>query len=476
MFGNETSDKKTIEWTTDATNKDVHTFEIVYDQNADYELKVKYLDFSGNKSDIKSDDQNAVVEIYNSKKVTVDKIDPIIKVEYSNNDVKNAIDNRKYYDKNQTATITVTEHNFRADDVNVDVIAQNVLDEDITVADFDALMRTRTEWRHYDSKGNEVAKAVDGNVHVAKISYIVDANYSFDIEYKDLAGNEATAYTTDYFTVDKTKPECVKVAYSTNVFENILEDITFGYYNAQMTVTITAQDEISGVYHFVYSYLKGANVSGVNAQLIDEAIANADITYDGKTATAEFKIPKLTLKDDNQFNGIIEFTAYDRSENESKKFTDESTVIVVDNIKPTSQVTFNDPIQKVGDVSYYAGNINATIVVSEANFYSQDVQVVVTKNGANYPVTVNWTDNSIDVHTGTFTLTEDGGYIVNVTYVDRSKNEMTPYVSNQLTIDTKNPVINVSNVKHQSANNAETISITVSVTDTNIPLENFKPS
>lgn len=349
------------------------------------------------------------------------------------------------------------------------------LDEDITVADFDALMRTRTEWRHYDSKGNEVAKAVDGNVHVAKISYIVDANYSFDIEYKDLAGNEATAYTTDYFTVDKTKPECVKVAYSTNVFENILEDITFGYYNAQMTVTITAQDEISGVYHFVYSYLKGANVSGVNAQLIDEAIANADITYDGKTATAEFKIPKLTLKDDNQFNGIIEFTAYDRSENESKKFTDESTVIVVDNIKPTSQVTFNDPIQKVGDVSYYAGNINATIVVSEANFYSQDVQVVVTKNGANYPVTVNWTDNSIDVHTGTFTLTEDGDYIVNVTYVDRSKNEMTPYVSNQLTIDTKNPVINVSNVKHQSANNAETISITVSVTDTNIPLENFKP-
>jgi len=254
-----------------------------------------------------------------------------------------------------------------------------------------------------------------------------------------------------------------------------------------MEVTITAKDDISGINHFVYSYEISDDVSKVNAELLNQTIAealeNSPIVRDEDSSnfTATFNIPKDALTNVNQFNGTVHFTAYDRSTNESDQFSGEST-IVVDNIKPTSTVTFNDPVQKVDNVSYYDGEINATIVINEANFFSDDVKVVVTKDDANFPVQVDWKDNSVDVHTGTFTLAApenhsgDGDYIVNVTYVDRSTNEMTPFVSNQLTIDTKDPVINVSNVKHQSANNEETISFTVSVTDTNIALESFKPT
>ncbi len=483
MFAKETSNKKTVEWVTDAANKDVHSFEIVYDENADYELTVKYLDFSGNKSEIESDDQNAVVEIYNSKKVTIDKIDPIIKVEYSNTDVKNTIDNRKYYDKNQTATITVTEHNFRADDIDVDVIAKNVLDEDISVADFDKLMRTRTEWKHYDSKGNEVAKAVDGNVHVAKINYTVDANYTFDIKYADLAMRSAKEYTNDEFTVDKTAPTNLKVDYSKpQLWKEILEDITFGFYNAQMTVTITAEDDISGVYHFLYSYTNNKDVSGVNAELIDEKILYKDIEFDGdkdkangKVAKATFTIPKLVLENDNQFNGTVKFTAYNRSEVNDSEDDKEKIVVVVDNIAPTATITYNEPIQKVNNISYYAGNIDAKIVINEANFYSEDVDVLVTKDGKDYPVTVKWIDDSVDVHTGTFTLTEDGDYIVTVKYADRSTNEMDTYTSNRLTLDTKAPTVSVSNIKNNSANKDEKYGFTITANDINIDMNSIKP-
>jgi len=471
MFASETSNRKNIEWTHDG---DIHTFEIDYDENADYVLTVKYVDFSTNDADIDANDGSAVVKLYESKIVTVDKIDPVIKVEYSNADVKNTIDGRKYFDKQQVATITVTEHNFRADDVDVDVIAKNVIDEDVSVADFDAQLRNRDNWKHYDEEGNEVDKVTDGNVHVATITYSVDANYTFDIAYTDLAKRAAKDYTEDLFTVDKTAPTNLTVTYSEpKLWDKILESITFGFYNAQMEVTITADDITTGIYHFKYSYIKSEGVSDVNAELIDEAIAAAEITYSGATATAKFSIPKLVLKNDNQFNGTVKFTAYDRSENNTDMADEER--IVVDNIKPTSKITFNEPVQNVNNISYYAGDINATIVITEANFYSEDVNVTVTKDGANYPVTVQWKDDSVDVHTGTFTLTEDGDYIVTIKYADRSTNEMETYESNRLTIDTKAPSVSVSNIKNNSANKDEKYGFTITANDINIDMNSIKP-
>ena len=462
--------------------------------DGDYIVNIKYTDRSKN-----------VMKEYTSHLIVIDTIHPEIAVGYETSTevvLKDTDGNdREYFNDVRKATITIKEHNFRADDVVISVKAKDILGDNVDVAtltfdadgnvnEYLAQGETRSEWTAYDV--NTVRRADD--TYKMEIVYAEDANYTFDIDYTDLATNKAEDYAPDYFTVDKTKPECVEVKYSETVdgktiIEKILNTITFGaiYYNEQMEVTITAKDDISGINHFVYSYEINDDVSKVNAELLNETIAealeNSPIVRDEDSSnfTAKFNIPKDALTNVNQFNGTVHFTAYDRSTNESEQFSGEST-IVVDNIKPTSTVTFNEPVQKVDNVSYYDGAINATIVINEANFFSEDVKVVVTKDDANFPVKVDWEDNSVDVHTGTFTLEApenhngDGDYIVNVTYVDRSTNEMTPFVSNQLTIDTKDPVINVSNVKHQSANNDETISFTVSVTDTNIALESFKPT
>lgn len=417
-------DYGTVAWgTRNAEDKTVGTFTLPApaDHSGDghYVITVEYTDRSNNK-----------MVKYVSDTHTIDTTLPVINVEYQNKTVANKLtdrdgNEREYFADTQTAVVTITEHNFIAEEVKFSIVAK-----DVTGADLDA-----------DALNSKTAWSVDstGDVHTITITYPGDANYTFDVEYTDKATNTAEDYATDYFTVDKTDPTNLKVDYSTSVLDTVLESVTFGFYNAKMTVTLTAEDSTSEVHSFLYSYLNAAGVSNVNAELINEAIQAADIKYseNRKTATVTFEIPKMVLGSDNQFNGTVEFTATDRAGNESDAHK-ETKRIVVDNIAPTAQVSYNEATNVVGDISYYNGNINATVTINEANFYANDVQVMVSKDGgAATAVTPTWNDNSVDVHVGTFTLTEDGDYFVTINYTDKSSNKMTTYTSKQMTIDTK---------------------------------------
>jgi len=445
---------KYITWTTSG---DEHSFNINYADNADYVLEIEYTDLSTNDANISANDGNTATKSYKSKVVTVDKIAPVVDVKYSNEKIIHTIDGRDYFDAEQTATITVKEHNFRADDFVATVVAQDIVKADVNVEDFKATLSDDSKWTK------------NGNTYTITIKYSVDANYSFDYEYEDLAQNTAAAYDEDIFTVDKTAPKNLTVSYSQSVADKILETITFGYYNAKVTVTITAEDDTAGIHRFEYAYLKSEGVSSVNAELLKAAIEEAAFTVEGNKSTATFEIPKDVLQSENQFNGTVKFVAFDRSENNTEKA--DTRRVIVDNIAPTATITYNEPVQKANDISYYAGNIDAKIVINEANFYSEDVVVKVNDK----EVAVKWVDDSVDVHTGTFTLTEDGDYIVTVEYKDRSANEMTKYTSNRLTLDTKAPTVNVTNIKFNSANKDEKYGFTITANDINLDATSFKP-
>ena len=450
-------DGATPKYITWANSGDEHSFSINYADNADYVLEIEYTDLSTNDANISANDGKTVTKSYTSKVVTVDKIAPVVDVKYSNEKVIHTIDGREYYDAEQTATITVKEHNFRADDFVATVVAQDIVKADVNVENFKATLSDDSKWTQ------------NGNTYTITIKYSVDANYSFDYEYKDLAQNAAAAYDEDLFTVDKTAPKNLTVSYSQSVADKILETITFGYYNAKVTVTITAEDDTAGIYRFEYAYLKSEGVSSVNAELLKAAIEEAAFTVEGNKSTATFEIPKDVLQSENQFNGTVKFVAFDRSENNTEKA--DTRRVIVDNIAPTATITYNEPVQRANDISYYAGNIDAKIVINEANFYSEDVVVKVNDKA----VAVNWVNDSVDVHTGTFTLTEDGDYIVTVEYKDRSANEMTKYTSNRLTLDTKAPTVNVSNIKINSANKDEKYGFTITANDINLDATSFKP-
>ncbi len=464
--GNVVSGCKQSAWKTTKTEgaTDVHTKTVTISEEGDYRIKVFYQDRS----------MNTPVD-YLSQRIVVDKTAPKIDVAYSNTDIKNTIDGRDYLDAKQTATVTITEHNFRPDDVVIKVTAKDVLGTDVLELTEDGYVKSyaqqgakRSEWTDYEAG----TWRREDDKFVLTLNYTTDANYTFDIAYQDLATNEAADYQQDLFTVDTTAPKKLDVSYSTSIFEQIKQSITFGYYNAKMTVTIVAEDATSGIYHFAYSYINGEDVSKVNAELLNKAIKEAKISYEGKKATATFSIPKMVLGADNQFNGTVEFDAYDRSENSTN--LKDSTVIVVDNIAPTSKITYSPPVDKENGISYYDGNINATIVINEANFDAKDVVVSVTKDGARFPVGVVWNDDSVDVHTGTFTLTKDGDYVVSVQYKDKSGNKMVNYTSNQLTVDKTKPTIKVSNIKANSANKDEQYGFVITVNDTNLDISSIK--
>ena len=407
----------TPNWTDKSVDEHIGTYTLSGD--GDYVVNVAYTDRSNNQMDS-----------YTSHTITIDTIKPVISVEYQNTNLIDTVKDRdekdrKYFDDTQTAIVTINEHNFNADEVDFQIVAQDVTGKELDAS----ALNTKSQW----SVGE------NGDIHIITITYPGDANYTFDVDYTDLATNQADDYAPDYFTVDKTAPTNLTVSYSTSVLDTVLESLSFGFYNAKMTVTLTADDITSGVHNFKYSYLNAAGVSSVNAELIDQAIEAADIVYseDGLTATMTFEIPKMVLGTDNQFNGTVEFTATDRAGNETDAHK-ETKRIVVDNISPTAQVTYNEAANVVGDISYYNGNIEATITINEANFYANDVQVTVSKdNGAATAVTPTWTDSSVDVHVGRFTLTEDGDYIVTINYTDKSSNRMDTYISKQMTIDTQ---------------------------------------
>jgi len=460
---------ETIQWNLVNAETMQYAAVITLSGEGDYVLSVEYTDRSAN-----------AMETFVSDRIVIDTTAPSVGITYGlGEELGKVVNDRTYFTAAQTATVTIVEKNFRPDEVVLSITAEDLLGNAIMVEEAklsDILSGSANKmenWSAYEANWRR-----EDNTYVLQLTFNTEANYTVDIDYVDLAGNASADYAADLFTVDMTAPVNTEtILYSSPIFTQIQgENIQGYYYNEHMTVTVSATDMISPIDQIIYSYITAKGVSDVNQGLLDQIMEGAQLTKDGYTVTATFSIPKeVILQAGNQFNGTVAFHATDRAGNNSEPTTD-TKFVVVDNIEPTSRISYNEPAQTIDGVAYYAGNINATIVINEANFFSEDVEVTVSTNGGDFrPVKVRWYNNSADKHTGTFSLAAEGQYVVKVNYQDRSTNEMNSYTSGKMIVDTTAPKIEVSQISHGTANNAETIGFTLTVTDNNILTKNILP-
>ncbi len=150
----------------------VNTCTITYAADADYTFSMDVTDKAGNKASYGQTDE-----------FTIDKTAPKIDVSYDNNDVKNG----KYYKASRTATITVTEHNFDTAAFEANVMASL---EGVSITS-----PTISSWNS------------NGDTHTATITFSTDGDYRFELNCKDLAGNQSNTYEQEEFTIDLTAPE-----------------------------------------------------------------------------------------------------------------------------------------------------------------------------------------------------------------------------------------------------------------------------
>ncbi|MBR4286070.1 MAG: Ig-like domain-containing protein [Clostridia bacterium] len=409
------------------TYKGVFELSALEDHSADgdYVVNVTYTDKSTNEA-----------IPYESEILVIDTTAPVINVVYSNTTPQNTLEDingitRDYFKDEQVATITITEHNFVEEEVELYILEQDVSGEPV------AQTREESAW------------TTDGDVHTMTITYPGSANYTFDIAYTDLATNEAEDYTPDYFTVDKTDPE-LTVEQINNVATTFINNISFGYFggakdkNAKAEVKVTVKDNISFANVVTATYNQTDGTSSVNKKT-ETQTANADkisLSKDGKTATTTFWLPVTALKTDkNNMHGDVKFIALDRAGNSSddNENSKDVTGVIVDNISPKAKIEFSKPYTTANNISYYNGKIAGKITVVEANFDNpEDFKLYYSKDGGKKTrIPLKWTDESVNVHTATFTLSQDGDYILTAVYADKATNKMADYKSHQLTIDTK---------------------------------------
>lgn len=116
------------------------------------------------------------------KLYNIDVTIPVIQVKYNNNQKSD----KGLYDRSRTATVTIRERNFDSADV------------EFKITNTDGVMPSIGEWKQSGTG--------DDTLHVCDVEFFADGDYTFTLDFTDLAGNRAQYEQVDRFTIDRTSP------------------------------------------------------------------------------------------------------------------------------------------------------------------------------------------------------------------------------------------------------------------------------
>lgn len=288
-----------------------------------------------------------------------------------------------------------------------------------------------------NTNGIEWSKMETSHNLVTKMNAIIPINASSNdivvtVTLTDRVGNKSTE--SYLLSIDTTAP---KVSITFNNNNARMNNI----YNEDRIATVVVTDrnfDADGV-NMIIKAASGSNVSISDwTEILDENNPDNN-TY---IATVSF-----TEDDDYQFSIICK----DKAGNS----TDEVSVepFSIDKTAPIITVELDGSSR---NENYYSTNRTATITVNE--HYFDEGSIVISSAASNagnaiaFPMLSGWTTNG-DVHIATITFTEDGLYSFTVSGTDMAGNIATESIINEFCIDKTMPVIEISGVENNSANN-----------------------
>lgn len=342
----------------------------------DIKLTVTIEDNAGNKS---------------SKDVTfsIDKTAPTIEVTFDNNNRNRNYSDSEYYKADRTATVTITERNFNAADVKAAITGLS--SGNPTISSFTTV----------------AGSTPDQTKHVAKVTFSKDADYTMSIGFTDMAGNRASQYKSNKFTIDKTKPVIGEIKLSPSPSNS-------KYFNEDVTVSVTVNE-----HNFDSGLVKFTSIKGTLPK-----IPKSDWKDDGDKHTVSFK-----LKAEDIYSFRVGMT--DKAVNAAADKT--QSEIVLDKTKP------NVEIAGVKDKKAYGYNdkdkVAPVFTFSDTNIDTENVSYKIYKigqDGSKTDVTSKFDSTKSNVKNGAMTVSfnefkstsdVDGLYTIEISSKDLAGNE-----------------------------------------------------
>ncbi|MFC4802215.1 hypothetical protein ACFPA1_23185 [Neobacillus sp. GCM10023253] len=266
---------------------------------------------------------------------SIDKTAPQIKVTYDNNSPDQ--DYPDFYKADRTATVVVTERNFNSKDV------------EHLITNTDGALPSLVGWTTAVNTADP-----DKTTHTATVKFSADGDYTFDIKYKDNAGNAAPAVPQQKFTIDKTIP-VIKVSYNNGSAAN------GNYYRASRTATISITEHNFDAGRVRVTGTASDNGSAAAFPKVSGWSSKGDV----HTATIQYAV-------DGKYSFDIDFT--DKAGNIAADYKAEE--FTVDQTAP--ELT----ISGVQDQSANNGDVIPVITYSDTNFNQKAVSIKLT--GANH--------------------------------------------------------------------------------------------
>lgn len=255
----------------------------------------------------------------------IDVTKPVIDVVYNNNDARNT----DFFKADRVATVTIDELNFKGSEVRFSIQKDGVEQPGLYP----------TSW----------STAADGKTRTATIAYTSDGDYTFSVQYTDLAGNTADYDRQDTFTLDKTLPK-VGVAYNNNDAQN------GNYYKEGRTATITIEE---------HNFDPAEAVVTLTAT--DNGSPAAVPTVNGWSSAGDSHTATVVFDKDAQYTISVGCT--DKAGNASEPFAEQT--FVVDTTAPELSIT------GIKDESANKGEVAPTITYSDTNFDADAVQITL---------------------------------------------------------------------------------------------------